>query len=156
VRHFCLDCADEAAAWPESDDLGGRLRLPTLVGLVGLVLMLVGLLGDFLVSERHAGFGWRQQSGVLLAVVVILMGLLLRVDLLALAGGFLLAASVSADWFGLTSGAGIGWKQQTLIAAGALLLVTAAVTHVARRLSKERRKAALPSEPHTSDCKAAT
>lgn len=122
VRRFCLDCADDAAPWsgPQpSADL--RAGLPPLVALGGFVLVVVGLCGDFLVPHRHAGFGLYQQTGVVLAMLLVFIGALLRVGPLALAGVFLLAASVAADWFGLISGAGIGWKQQAMITVGVVL-----------------------------------
>lgn len=122
VRRFCLDCADDAAPW-SGPQPSAELRpgLPALLALGGLVLVVVGLFGDFLVPQRHAGFGLYQQTGVVLAMLLVFIGALLRVGPLALAGVFLLAASVAADWFGLISGAGIGWKQQALTTVGAVL-----------------------------------
>lgn len=134
VRRFCLDCVDSAAPWVGATPRGGlRPGLPVLAALCGLVLMVVGLFGDFLIPERRPGFGIYQQTGVLLAVPLLLVGVLLRVGPLALGGGLLLAVSISADWFGLASGPGIGWKQQLMIAAGALLTAGGLLWRTVRR-----------------------
>ena len=130
--------------------MGPQPGLPGLVGLCGLVLVVVGLFGDFLIPERRPGFGVYQQTGVLLAVPLVLVGVLLRVGPLALGGGLLLVASISADWFGLASGPGLGWKQQMMAAAGAVLVAGAWVwraVHRRRSVTRGGRDSGLLAVP---------
>jgi len=128
VRHFCLNCAERATSLRgDAGTADGRLGANTLALISGVVLVVIGLFGDHLLPDRHLGFGWRQQSGLWLSIVALLIGLLLRVDLLMLGGAFLLAGSLGADWFGLTSGPGVGWKQQIVLAVGATLVTGAAI-----------------------------
>jgi hypothetical protein len=114
-----------------------RVGLHVLVALAGLVLCVVGLFGDYLVPPAYPGFGWHQQLGVVIGALMLLIGLLLRVEVVAFAGAFLLGASVSADWLRLTRGVGIGWKQQAMIAVGALCLL---IAWTVRRLAAAQRQ----------------
>jgi len=141
VERFCLDCVDTPAALSAAAVGGVRPGLPVLAGASGLALLVVGLFGDFLLPDRSPGFGVYQQTGVVLAVVLGLVGILLRVGPVALCGLFLLAASISADWFGLVSGSGIGWKQQTMIMVGAALAGCGIVGRLLRRSRALRRRA---------------
>jgi hypothetical protein len=139
LRRFCLKCAAEAA--PADAGVFGertRVRLHVLVALAGLALCAVGLFGDFLIPAAHAGFGWHQQLGVFAGALLLVVGLLLRTEVIALGGAFLLAASLGADWFGLTRGPGIGWKQQVMLAVGVLCLLAAGITR--RRTAARRRR----------------
>jgi len=136
LRRYCLRCA--AAAPAETEVVGERPRMGVhvLVGLAGLVLCVVGLFGDYLVPPAHAGFGWHQQAGAAAGALILVIGLVLRMDVVALGGAFLLGASLCADWFGLTRGPGIGWKQQVMIAIGAAGLLTGGIR---RKLVAARR-----------------
>lgn len=155
VRRFCLDCADRAVPWPgDTSSAGLRPGLPALGVLCGAALLGLGLFGDLLVPERHAGFGLYQQTGVVLAAIVVLVGVLLRVGPLAVAGLFLLGGSIGADWFGLVSGPGIGWKQQLMIASGAVLTAGGlAVRQLRRQWRAARvRDSAPPHATHAAVC----
>jgi membrane protein implicated in regulation of membrane protease activity len=70
--------------------------------------------------------------------VIVALGLLLRAEVIALGGAFLLAMSLCADWFGLTQGPGIGWKQQVLVAAGLVCLAVALVRRHGRAFFRSR------------------
>ncbi len=139
VERFCLGCVDTPAALSAAAVRGVRPGLPVLAGASGLALLAVGLFGDFLIPDRSPGFGVYQQTGVVLAVLLGLVGILLRVGPVAFCGLFLLAASISADWFGLVSGPGIGWKQQTMIMVGAALAGCGIVGRLLRRSRALRR-----------------
>ena len=141
MRHYCLRC--DAAAPAETDVVGERPRIGVhvLVELAGLVLCVVGLFGDYLVPSAHVGFGWHQQVGAGAGALILVIGLVLRMEVVALGGAFLLGASLCADWFGLTHGPGIGWKQQAMIAIGAVGLLTGGIARkmiAARRRRRER------------------
>ena len=129
LRSLCCACAATAPARTSTAGERRRISLHMLAAVAGLVLCVVGLLGDFLVPSRSPGFGLHQQLGVGAGVFILVIGLLLRAEIVALAGGLLLVAAVCADWFGLTDGAGIGWKQQAMIAIGALGMLASWVAH---------------------------
>ena len=135
LRRFCLTCA-AASADPGLVGERPRISLHVLVGLAGLVLCFVGLFGDYLVPPAHPGFGWHQQVGAVTGALLLVIGLVLRMEVIALGGAYLLGASLGADWFGLTHGPGIGWKQQVMVALGAVGLLAAGVT---RRVIAARR-----------------
>ncbi len=139
LRRLCLDCAARAA--PKRAACGGeraRVTWHALVSLAGFVLCVVGLAGDWLVPGGHAGFGWHQQMGAVTGVLLILVGLLLRADVIALAGAFLLGAALCSDWFGLTRGPGIGWKQQYMAGAGVLCLLFGGLVRLAFYVRRTR------------------
>lgn len=140
VRRFCLDCVDRAAPWRgATSPVGLRPGLPALGALCGAALLGLGLFGDLLVPERHSGFGLYQQTGVVLAAVVVLVGVLLRAGPLAVAGLFLLGGAIGADWFGLVSGPGVGWKQQLMIASGLVLIAGGLVVRQFHRRQRAAR-----------------
>lgn len=155
VRRFCLDCVDRAAPWPgDTSPAGLRPGLPALGVLCGAALLGLGLFGDLLVPDRHAGFGLYQQTGVVLAAIVVLVGVLLRVGPLAVAGVFFLGGAIGADWFGLVSGPGIGWKQQLMVAAGVALIAGGLAVRQLRRWRRAARGSdgVPPFSTHTAVC----
>lgn len=83
---------------------------------------LIALLADDFTWSVHAGFGWWQWGGAVLAGVFVFLGALVGADFLLLGGVFLLVGAVGADWLGLTRVPGFGWKQQMLLMAGAAVV----------------------------------
>ena len=140
-RRFCQRCADVQIAVAETTSRSLGLKLSSLVGLAGASLLLIGLLGDYLIPEGHPGFGSYQRLGVLIGAALVGSGLITRAGVVAVAGALFGAASLFADYFGLTRGPGIGYKQQALVITG-LAFVSLAVAirvwrsrrpHLARR-----------------------
>ncbi len=123
-RRLCLACARAAAPVVYK-----RRRTPawSLLALAGAAVLIVGLCGDWLIPDGHAGFGLRQQLGGVLGLAIGLLGLLTGVEFVALAGAFLLGAAITADWFGFTRGPGIGTTQQAVIWVGLLCMLSAAL-----------------------------
>jgi hypothetical protein len=115
---LCLHCEQHEMIGAYQPTRRRHLRAWLLIAMAGTALLTIGIFGDWLIPQRHAGFGWYQGWGVILGLASCLFGLLLGADLIALAGGMLFCASVSADWFGLTQGQGIGNTQQYMISAG--------------------------------------
>jgi hypothetical protein len=133
-HHFCLECAD--SAYRHYLDRGAgvirpRLSFGSLLIIVGLLLTAVGASVDELGLHGSGGFGWKQQGGLLIGMVVLVLGALLRVDILAIVGAILVGAAALADVFGPVGSPGVGWKQGALILAG--LLVLAAGIFMRRR-----------------------
>jgi hypothetical protein len=137
-RTFCLDCGKSHIGCSYMPGVSRRPGAWLLFAAAGAVLMTVGVFGDWIIPSRHAGFGWEQGWGVILGVIVGLFGLLVRADLVALAGAFLVGASLSADWFGLTQGSGIGPKQQCLIGVGLVCVAIAMLLRMKISLRRSR------------------
>ena len=122
-RCVCLGCLETLGPVLASGPRRRPLRLRVLVLMVGVVLLAIGAFGDYLIPNTPVGFGWHKQIGVALAGALLLVGLLLGAEVIALGGGLFLAGCVFAGEFGLTKGAGVGWKQGFMIAAGGWLLL---------------------------------
>jgi hypothetical protein len=140
MRYSCLACADRAFARRALDGVARPgMRLSTLVAIGGLALVGLGLLADYLVPDAHPGFGWQQSLGVCAGALLAFVGLLLRAELIAMSGVFLLVAAVCGDLLGLTRGAGIGWKQSMVLALGAGLAGLGLVRRALRRRARQQR-----------------
>jgi len=141
-RCFCVPCAAAPSSSPRAAQARpARLRLRIVVGLAGVALALVGLLGDQLIPEGHAGFGWYQRIGALIGALVLFIGMLVRAEVVVAGGALFLGAALCADWFGLTRGPGIGWKQQTMLAVGGACVV---LVLAGRRVAVFSGRAKLP------------
>jgi hypothetical protein len=126
IRTLCLRCA-EGDAPPVLDAAGVKERLPvsTLLAVVGISLAFVGLFGDTLTFTVAAGFGWYQKIGAAVAVVLILLGALLKTDLIVLSGGFLFLLACGADWLGGARTPGFGWKQELAVLLAVMFVAAA-------------------------------
>jgi hypothetical protein len=147
LRHVCATCVEKVVPAPRARRARRPLGLPVvaLLGLAGAVLVVMGLLGDYLVPARHPGFGRHQQLGVLVGTVVLGVGLLTRAGVIALAGLLFAAAALCADWLGLTAGPGVGWKQQFMLGVGILLALASLIVQGVRRA--RARPCGSPSAP---------
>jgi hypothetical protein len=147
LRHFCLPCAArDPAPLATSRPRGPRLRVSSLVALAGIVVGVVGVFGELLVPEGHAGFGWYQRCGVALGAVFMLVGTLMRADLIALTGAFLFGAALCADWLGITRAPGVGWKQQILLGICGVCVFAGLLGRVLARHPKSRADALADTE----------
>jgi hypothetical protein len=132
VRHLCLHCAQSQQQWQapktvESSESRARPRISTLLTSVGVAIGLVALLGDWVSPDVRAGFGLYQQSGIAIASILILMGMVVRSDVIVLGGMASFVGVMLLDHLGGTPTPGLGWKQQTLLMA-AVVLVGVALT----------------------------
>ena len=125
LRTFCLDCGKNHLRRSDLPGVSRRTSAWLLLAVAGAVILTVGVFGDWIIPARQSGFGWQQGGGVVLGAIVGLFGVLMAADLVTLAGVFLLCVALSADWFGLTQGSGIGPKQQCIIVVGLICLVIA-------------------------------
>ncbi len=138
---YCLDCPstsdfDHSARSRSSK----RLSLHLLICLLGVVIGVLGGAADLVVSDAHPGFGWYQRTGVLVGAIIVLLGMLVRAEVVALVGVFLFAGAVSWDCFSYSDAPGVGWKQQTALVVSAFLLVLAVVLGVRSRIRLRRRE----------------
>lgn len=128
LGQFCLTCADGAAAryYASSGDPAARREwVARLCMLAGVAICAVAALGDFLNIAGHSGFGWQQRSGILIGIMLVILAALLRIDVFAIAGAFLLALSALADVIHVGQSAGFGWKQEGCIIVGIAVLAVA-------------------------------
>jgi hypothetical protein len=88
----------------------------------GILLTLLTLTVDRLSISGVAGFGWRQMTGAELGMLTIVIGFLAGRGLIGVAGLFLLVLSLGADFLHLGRAPGIGWRKETALAVGSLLL----------------------------------
>lgn len=139
VRRLCFQCASRfPPAVLEGPREKPRIRIAGLIGLAGVVFGAVGVFADAFIPEGQVGFGWYQRTGVALAVVIVLVGTLMRADIVALGGLFLFGAALCADWLGVARTPGIGSKQQALLAISAACVVLALVARFAGSFLKAR------------------
>ncbi len=117
MQYFCLTCVTDPATWPAPGSLERpRLRLSSLLALVGCFLGLLAVLADFLIPPHlTAGFGWHKEASLAVGAVLMLVGALARADLLAWGGAFVLGIALVAGLFGVTAKEGFGWKQGALL-----------------------------------------
>ncbi len=124
-RHLCSDCADTAYALYLKHGAGHvrpRLSLGSLLITGGLLLVVLGISVDQFGIQGSAGFGWKQQAGLLAGLFVVIVGSLLRIDVVAIAGAILVAIAALADVSGLIGAPGVGWRQQAVILAGLVFI----------------------------------
>lgn len=138
-RHFCLDCADSAYRLYLENSPGRvrpRLSWASLFISAGLLLTALGAAADEFGVHGSAGFGWKQQGSLLVGALVVVIGALLRVELLAIAGAVLVGLAALADVFGPVGSPGVGWKQAATIFTGLAFLSAGLLTR--KRRSPQR------------------
>jgi len=120
---LCAHCAGERRrARPPA--LRG-LNLAAIVLSIGAFVLLLSVFADWLGFGRSEGFGRRQELGLGLAALLLVIGALLRVatiSVIALAIGGL---TLLADWLGFGNAPGFGAQQRAGCVVGALLLLQA-------------------------------
>jgi hypothetical protein len=124
---FCLRCAD--GAYDEFVGVANpsrrrRLGVGSLLLAAGVLLMVVSLLADTLGINGSPGFGWFQQSAVILGGVLLLLGAVSRADIVAVIGTLLLLAGLLADVAGRMGSPGFGWRQALALVVGFALFVS--------------------------------
>lgn len=126
-RRLCLGCDARLAGFSgfELEKVSRRSRLRFYLLGLGGALAVVGLLADEIVLKPSSGFGFWQQSGVFLGLFCVMIGTLLRVETLALAGLATAALSALADVIGPIGEGGLGWKQRAVILVAMAMIVFA-------------------------------
>lgn len=133
-RQLCLACAGTAPELLRPLIPSRHLRLDAALVLAGALVCVLGLVRDLLPTSV-GGFGWQQMLGVSVGALVLVLGLITRVDFLAAGGVVVLGIAGAADLLLSSSSSGIGWKQELLIVFG-LVIVLAGL-----RLGRIRRRA---------------
>lgn len=84
----------------------------------GILLTLVGVSIDGLGLHGNQGVGWLQGPALVVGGLMIVVGALLRADVVGLAGTVLFGLAALADVRGSVGEPGIGWRQALVIAVG--------------------------------------
>jgi hypothetical protein len=145
--HLCLSCAD--ADWrPGANRKAGRgerrLGYGALMVMAGVLVGGLAIAADYTGLQGESGFGNYQRAGVALGALLVIVGGLVRVDVLVLVGTLLFALALLSDVLKLKYQPGLGVKQQVVLGCAALL-VTAGVFLRRRRAHRLERE-----PPHAS------
>lgn len=126
-RHFCTDCADKVdESTASSPFMLDRHRASTasLLILIGVSLGAMGIAADYIGIPRGSGFGWLRFLGLAIGALLVLVGALIRIDVVGLAGTVIFGLTACVSLFGLSKASGIGWKQQLAVLVGLALMLT--------------------------------
>lgn len=121
MQHFCTECADardQSQAPPRQ-----KRGMSAVIITTGIFITCVSLFADRLGFGSSAGFGWRQQSGLILAGLLVLVGAVTRASTLIISGlsiGFL---TVLADLLHFGNMPGFGWQQRLGTILGAAMIL---------------------------------
>lgn len=134
-RRSCIDCDGRWLSGVRAKYAGPRTGvregLASAALVLGVILGSLGLAADSLSLHPEAGFGHFQQLGVLGGLFSLLVGVLVRIDTIAILGVLVFGAAALADLIGPSGEAGMGWKQATAIMLSAVLILAS----VALRMS---------------------
>ncbi len=109
MRHLCFGCADREDM--SAGSCKRRLNPGAVLAAVGLMMLVISLLADYLAFGGSEGFGWRQLLGVALAGVMILIGAAIWVPTLLAVGLIGAVMTILADRLAFGSSDGFGWQQ---------------------------------------------
>jgi len=152
TRSFCLQCVENSRPLArEAPSSRQKLGVWIVPALIGVGLGMTALLTDPLIPDAAPGFGLYQRSGLVLGALLGLVGVLLRVDVIVIAGMFVFVGALSADWFGLARSPGFGWKQRAVLGLSLFLVLSAVLTHLAQHRSRSNS-----ASKHTGNSNVAT
>jgi hypothetical protein len=150
LRQFCKECERRAAARERIGTVQVALGFSRLLVYAGLVLGFLALAVHHLGVRSHAGFGWRQITGIHLGFACLALGVATRRSLLAVLGLGLTLVSLGADVLeiGRGLGLGLGWRQRLTLEISLALVVGGLLWRraLAVRALGLRRTAHLPSD----------
>jgi len=123
MRHLCRLCADASGADVPSRSAGGRSALAAVIIAVGLYVVALSTLADYLEFGRTAGFGSVQRAGLIVAGIILLLGAIAKAPTLLIIGMVTGVLDLLADWLAFGQSPGFGWQQKTGTALGLLLIL---------------------------------
>ncbi len=128
MLHLCMDCADIRAESNDRRRPRGRLRFTrpevgAILVAIGIFIFFVSALADALQFGGSEGFGWKQNSGLILAAVLVLVGSLFGALFLAVIGMGIGMLTILADLlhFGSVPGFGIQQILGTMLGAATMI-----------------------------------
>ena len=108
-------------------DAGGvsrrSLDAAAVLIVVGVYVLVLSLLADWLAIGSASGFGWQQWTGLLLGTMLVISGALTRVAAILVIGLLICALTLLADWLALGDTPEFGWQQFTGCVLGVALIV---------------------------------
>lgn len=123
-RHACLDCADRAMISAHHTVHHNRASMASLLIGIGIFFGVLGVAADYIAIPTGNGFGWLRLLGLGVGALFVLVGTLIRVDAIGIAGAILFGLTACVSLFGLTQVSGLGWKQQLAMTIGLMLILT--------------------------------
>lgn len=142
MAHYCAECRAKThvAARSVESVRESRLSLGTLVCIAGVTIALLGATADLLSLWPSMGFGWLQRTALITGAIVTFLGVLIRVDVVAVGGALTVGIALCFDWVSIAPVPGIGWKQKSVLIGAALLLVVGIAAELKNRLRKRKDK----------------
>lgn len=132
-KQYCLDCADKHHDTPPRQrDPWSRqhMSFASLLMVAGVFIVIVAAMGDYLGIRGVSGFGWYQSMGICIGAFFVLLGAMLRADVVAVFGTIVFGLAACSDLLGIKGAEGIGWKQNLAIAAGVVLTAVGVILRV--------------------------
>lgn len=141
VRRLCLKCADEPAPARRGEY---SLNYSAILSSVGVAMILLSVFADWLGFGKTPGFGWKQDIGVVLAGILVLVATVVRIPTLLAIGVLTGILSLLADAFHFGDDPGFGWHQVVGVFFGAVLMAAGILE--ARRKPGLRSRAAAAAQ----------
>jgi hypothetical protein len=119
MRVLCMPCADHACVTPPETDspaARGRLSPGATVILGGVCLGLFALLRQHVGLGQAAGFGVEARLAACLGALLVLLGALLRADVVAVVGTLVFGVAAGAGLFGPVDAVHVGLVSRSGIA----------------------------------------
>jgi hypothetical protein len=123
LRSYCSACGRPQAHRDRAALLSAVAIVPKALVYGGIVLAILTATADYLTISGKTGFGWRQMLGAEMGFLAITLGLLLRLGMLGVAGGFLLVLSIGADLLHIGRVPGFGWRSHLGFLVATAMLV---------------------------------
>lgn len=139
-HHYCIDCADKPRALKVKSPARDGSSIGTLLVCIGGLCAMLATFGDKVPGFEglHPGYGRTQGLGIILGVLSVVLGAILRVDMLAICGTALTALTACADFIVVKRTPGVGWKQVVLIIACLCLVLFGRAIRAAARSASGR------------------
>ncbi len=97
--------------------------MAAVVIAVGIYVLSISALADFLEFGSSAGFGLVQRAGLIVAGIILLLGAIAKAPTLLTIGFITAVLDVLADWLAFGSSEGFGWQQRTGTALGLAMIL---------------------------------
>ena len=136
MRHLCRLCADASGADVPTGSSPGGSALASVIIAVGLYIVAISSLADYLEFGRSAGFGFVQRAGLIVAGIVFILGAIAKAPTLLIIGLITCVLDLLADWLAFGSSAGFGWQQKTGTGLGLVLVLTGVAVARAWRIPR--------------------
>ena len=125
VTHLCLECAAAEEQRPHARE--SELNHAAILTSVGVVVVLLSALADYLGFGSAGEFGWKQNSGIVLAIILMSIAAVMRVPTILVIGLLTGVITALADWTEFGSSPGFGIRQMLGVLLGIVLIALGCV-----------------------------